>query len=534
MPKSMRVETLCDLPAEVLWSLKLDTEFEQFQADRRNGGFQVLEHTAINSIHERTTLLTFKENPIPPRFRSMLGASDFSFRVSSRWHEARHDEAHAMTFVSEPPVMPDRIKVSGGQWVEAVSPTQCRIIQKGTVAVNVFGLGGQVEAALIAQMQQNSGEMPRMAEEFVALKHSKNEAAAAAAAAAAAEAEAEAEVEVETETACQEDGDETGASSQAAAAAAATTTKIITATQTTPPSSPEVERAMAALMAEANDTEPSPTASSDESSASGSTTDGGHAGEDRAGVRAGVMAGRTPAQQQSPPAGAGAHAGVCADRPAPADGTEQPPPAAAASVSKEGEGSASRAWRLNHLAGRPRVSSAPPGGGVLSTRRLAAAVDAEVQCRQAAASATAAALVASQELAAGMSAAVTAELHLSILQKMVAAEQRAAAASGQQDPSGAIGADHAASHVRLSSTMALTATASKAAACLLAVEVARAHWRHAADEANLSSKRSALAVKTRRALAALAAKARATEESACVTEHAPEAAAAAAAAAAVL
>ena len=104
------------LSAAELWSLRLDLDFEEYQAAQRNGGFKVLDHSVQDGVHNRTTLLTFEENPIPERLRGFLGAADFSFKVHSRWHERNCDEEHAMTFTSEPPVISTDISNGGTQW----------------------------------------------------------------------------------------------------------------------------------------------------------------------------------------------------------------------------------------------------------------------------------------------------------------------------------------------------------------------------------------------------------------------------------
>jgi hypothetical protein len=73
------------MSAEEFWALRMDLGFDQFQADERNGGFKLLENVIVDGRVSRTTVLTFKENPIPPRFRSYLGADEFSFKVRAKF-----------------------------------------------------------------------------------------------------------------------------------------------------------------------------------------------------------------------------------------------------------------------------------------------------------------------------------------------------------------------------------------------------------------------------------------------------------------
>ena len=178
----MKASYVCKMSAEEFWALRMDLGFDQFQADERNGGFKLLENVIVDGRVSRTTVLTFKENPIPPRFRSYLGADEFSFKVRAKWHETKYDEKNRMSYTSEPPVMKDKITVSGEQWVEPISDMQCRVVQTATIGVAIFGLGSSVEDSLIKQTEQSSGQLPQVAEKYLAVLKSRKEAEAALAA----------------------------------------------------------------------------------------------------------------------------------------------------------------------------------------------------------------------------------------------------------------------------------------------------------------------------------------------------------------
>lgn len=182
MPRSMKASYVCKMSAEEFWALRMDLGFDQFQADERNGGFKLLENVIVDGRVSRTTVLTFKENPIPPRFRSYLGADEFSFKVRAKWHETKYDEKNRMSYTSEPPVMKDKITVSGEQWVEPISDMQCRVVQTATIGVAIFGLGSSVEDSLIKQTEQSSGQLPQVAEKYLAVLKARKEAEAALAA----------------------------------------------------------------------------------------------------------------------------------------------------------------------------------------------------------------------------------------------------------------------------------------------------------------------------------------------------------------
>ena len=182
MPRTMKASYVCKMSAEEFWALRMDLGFDQFQADERNGGFKVLENDVVDGRVSRTTVLTFKENPIPQRFRSYLGADEFSFKVRAKWHETKYDEKNRMSYTSEPPVMKDKITVSGEQWVEPISDTQCRVVQTASIGVAIFGLGSSVEDSLIKQTEQSSGQLPQVAEKYLAVLKARKAAEAALAA----------------------------------------------------------------------------------------------------------------------------------------------------------------------------------------------------------------------------------------------------------------------------------------------------------------------------------------------------------------
>ena len=182
MPRTMKASYVCKMSAEEFWALRMDLGFDQFQADERNGGFKVLENDVVDGRVSRTTVLTFKENPIPQRFRSYLGADEFSFKVRAKWHETKYDEKNRMSYTSEPPVMKDKITVSGEQWVEPISDMQCRVVQTASIGVAIFGLGSSVEDSLIKQTEQSSGQLPQVAEKYLAVLKARKAAEAALAA----------------------------------------------------------------------------------------------------------------------------------------------------------------------------------------------------------------------------------------------------------------------------------------------------------------------------------------------------------------
>ena len=83
-----------------------------------------------------------KENPVPKSVRSMVGSGDdFSYRVHYRFHRDAFDEAHPFRYTTEFPVLSERIKVEGRQWLVPISPTACTFRAVVHLSILISGEG---------------------------------------------------------------------------------------------------------------------------------------------------------------------------------------------------------------------------------------------------------------------------------------------------------------------------------------------------------------------------------------------------------
>ena len=81
---------------------------------------------------------------MPKSVRSMVGSGDdFSYRVHYRFHRDAFDEAHPFRYTTEFPVLSERIKVEGRQWLVPISPRACtfRAVIQLSILVSGEGLG---------------------------------------------------------------------------------------------------------------------------------------------------------------------------------------------------------------------------------------------------------------------------------------------------------------------------------------------------------------------------------------------------------
>ena len=97
---------------------------------------------------------------MPKSVRSMVGSGDdFSYRVHYRFHRDAFDEAHPFRYTTEFPVLSERIKVEGRQWLIPVSPRACTFRAVIQLSILVSGVGGAAERAVEKSMRAAYAEL---------------------------------------------------------------------------------------------------------------------------------------------------------------------------------------------------------------------------------------------------------------------------------------------------------------------------------------------------------------------------------------
>jgi len=162
---------VCRLPALEYWHLRLDPDWYQYGAKLDSNIYEVLEDSEAldekgDIVCTRVARVTAMKNPIPESLRGWLGCSEFSFTMTERWWKDLFDESHPNTFTTTPPVMADRIKVSGSGWVEAISAQKCRLHFSVDVKVKVMGIGDKVATGIQDGTAKAYDVLPNRAETF--------------------------------------------------------------------------------------------------------------------------------------------------------------------------------------------------------------------------------------------------------------------------------------------------------------------------------------------------------------------------------
>ena len=109
-------------------------------------------------------------NPIPSSLQRMLGCrDDFAFTITETWRRDRFDADSPMRFTIKPPVLAERITVSGSQWVEA-RETGSRLFFELQVVCRVSGVGKMIAKGIADGSLASYQQLPARALEYTALR----------------------------------------------------------------------------------------------------------------------------------------------------------------------------------------------------------------------------------------------------------------------------------------------------------------------------------------------------------------------------
>jgi hypothetical protein len=132
MPREISITMTMNTPAEAFWALRMDRGFDAFCAQLDSQILHLepdeLSTDAEGLVHvEQRCRLQMRENPVPASVRRMVACPDeFSYRMCYSFHRDAFDAEHPFRYTTEFPVLTDRIKVAGRQWLEPISASCCR------------------------------------------------------------------------------------------------------------------------------------------------------------------------------------------------------------------------------------------------------------------------------------------------------------------------------------------------------------------------------------------------------------------------
>ena len=163
----------CSLTPLEYWSMRDDYKYHAYLSQTADPpvNHEILSQTEEDGYVTRETTVTPVTNPIPYSLRGMLGCRNgFTFKIKESWWRDQFDADHPMMFTTEPPVMKDRISVTGKQWVESDGGTGSILFFELSVDCRVKGVGSMVSRGIVDGSLQSYTQIPRLCLEYRALK----------------------------------------------------------------------------------------------------------------------------------------------------------------------------------------------------------------------------------------------------------------------------------------------------------------------------------------------------------------------------
>jgi hypothetical protein len=162
----------CTVPAERYWPMSRNSEsYAQYCATAEDMKYEVISDVKnADGTVTRVSKNIANKSPLPSWVARQLGmkSDEFSFETTETFSNEEYDAKHPLKYTVKPPVMPDKIKVSGSQWVEPLG-TGCKLGFRLEVSVNIFGIGGQIASGVLKNTVESFEKMPARVAEYVRL-----------------------------------------------------------------------------------------------------------------------------------------------------------------------------------------------------------------------------------------------------------------------------------------------------------------------------------------------------------------------------
>ena len=171
----------CELAAVDMWRVRADLNLDRVVADRERRTIRQVGTDATESDDDgapvlvRTTIIELPADFVPSFFRRWVTHDQLTTRVTTRWHEDLHDEAHACVVDIAFPAFPDKVEMGYRQWLERSSAGEnaCTLCTRTRIAVRADDKIPQwvcsaIEGIAEASMHASLRAYPKIASGFVA------------------------------------------------------------------------------------------------------------------------------------------------------------------------------------------------------------------------------------------------------------------------------------------------------------------------------------------------------------------------------
>ena len=157
MVRHFKTEVPFKISAEELWELRDDLEFPKYCADMDDQVVTEIEQEESkddegNMCITRKLKQGFKKNPVPKALRGLVDGNKLGIILEATWRQDLYDEVHALKMKTTV-LGPLKIEITGEQWA-VPSDTGCVVHSTAHIRVNLMGMGGLVEMAIVDPMRK--------------------------------------------------------------------------------------------------------------------------------------------------------------------------------------------------------------------------------------------------------------------------------------------------------------------------------------------------------------------------------------------
>lgn len=149
----------CD--PETFWRMYWDDDFDAMMRRESTVERELLEQREVGGVLIRRVRFT-PQRELPGPAAKVLGSKKLIYEQENRWDR----EASRMNWRVVPTVLPGKLDAKG-TFVVKPAAGGCEQIVDGEITVNVMFIGGQIEKAVVAEVEQSYDKMAVVAREWL-------------------------------------------------------------------------------------------------------------------------------------------------------------------------------------------------------------------------------------------------------------------------------------------------------------------------------------------------------------------------------
>lgn len=147
---------------DAFWKMYWDDAFDAMLRKESAVQREVLEERTEGSVLVRKVRLT-PDRELPGPVATLLGTKKLVYDQENRWDKA----TSTMSWRVIPTILPGKLDANGTFKVVR-TPTGCEQVVEGVISVNVMFVGGQIEKAVVAEVEKSYEKMAASVRHWIA------------------------------------------------------------------------------------------------------------------------------------------------------------------------------------------------------------------------------------------------------------------------------------------------------------------------------------------------------------------------------